>query len=206
MTAAVTDRRAGAGVNLRRLGRRHLLVAALLPVILLGLLGAMLLLRPGSSPTAIGRMAPDFELTDLDGAPIRLAELRGRPVIVNFWASGACPAPTSSPSCASARAARRRRAGRGGDRLPGPLAGGPRVHGAQRRGRGQRRPIRTGAWPRRMASSARPRRSSSAEMGALPPGRSANSRMAGLTRRSPPSWRSEHEHGTEPPRHSPRAR
>jgi cytochrome c biogenesis protein CcmG/thiol:disulfide interchange protein DsbE len=89
MTAQVAARR---GVDLRRLRLRHLVVAAVLPVILVGLLGAALLLRlPASSPTAIGAVAPDFSVVDLDGNPINLRDLRGRPVIVNFWASWCVP-------------------------------------------------------------------------------------------------------------------
>ena len=94
MTAGVAERR---GLALRRLGLRHLVVAAVLPLILLALLGAMLLLRPGTSPTAIGAMAPDFALTDLEGNPVSLAELRGRPVIVNFWASWCVPCVEEFP-------------------------------------------------------------------------------------------------------------
>lgn len=78
-------------IHLRRLPLRHLVVAAVLPLILLALLAVALLVRgTASSPTAIGGRAPDFTLADLDGNPVRLADLRGRPVIVNFWASS-CP-------------------------------------------------------------------------------------------------------------------
>jgi cytochrome c biogenesis protein CcmG, thiol:disulfide interchange protein DsbE len=38
----------------------------------------------------IGEPAPDFAIDSLGGAPIGLSALRGRPVIVNFWASW-CP-------------------------------------------------------------------------------------------------------------------
>ncbi len=38
----------------------------------------------------IGEPAPDFTLPDLDGRPFRLAEARGRVVIINFW-SAECP-------------------------------------------------------------------------------------------------------------------
>jgi cytochrome c biogenesis protein CcmG, thiol:disulfide interchange protein DsbE len=88
-----------AGFDLRRLGRRHLVVAAILPLILLGLLGAMLVARggAGASPTAIGSVAPDFELVDLDGNPVQLSALRGRPVIVNFWASWCVPCADEFP-------------------------------------------------------------------------------------------------------------
>jgi cytochrome c biogenesis protein CcmG, thiol:disulfide interchange protein DsbE len=85
------------GVDLRRLGRRHLLVAAVLPLILLGVWTAMLVARGGASPTAIGATAPDFELVDLDGNPVQLSALRGRPVIVNFWASWCVPCAEEFP-------------------------------------------------------------------------------------------------------------
>lgn len=34
-----------------------------------------------------GKLAPDFEVSDLDGRRFRLSEFRGRAVIVNFWAT-----------------------------------------------------------------------------------------------------------------------
>ena len=40
----------------------------------------------------VGRAAPDFALTPLDGgAPIRLSDLRGRPAVLNFWATWCVP-------------------------------------------------------------------------------------------------------------------
>jgi peroxiredoxin len=42
----------------------------------------------GESPSAVvGRAAPDFLLRSLDGDPVRLSDLQGRPLIVNFWAT-----------------------------------------------------------------------------------------------------------------------
>jgi peroxiredoxin len=35
----------------------------------------------------INQPAPDFALTTLDGKTIRLSDLKGKPVIINFWAS-----------------------------------------------------------------------------------------------------------------------
>lgn len=40
----------------------------------------------------IGKPAPDFTLELLDGGRLGLSELRGRPVLVNFWASWCYPA------------------------------------------------------------------------------------------------------------------
>jgi len=40
----------------------------------------------------VGRPAPDFTLSLLDGGELRLRDLRGRPVVVNFWASWCYPA------------------------------------------------------------------------------------------------------------------
>ena len=40
----------------------------------------------------IGKPMPEFSLTTLDGEQLTAEELRGRPVLVNFWASWCVPA------------------------------------------------------------------------------------------------------------------
>jgi peroxiredoxin len=45
-----------------------------------------------------GFLAPDFTLTTLDGESVHLADLRGRPVIINLWASWCPPCRAEMPS------------------------------------------------------------------------------------------------------------
>ena len=42
--------------------------------------------RPLATGVAQGKLAPDFEISTPDGSRVRLSELRGRPVVMNFWA------------------------------------------------------------------------------------------------------------------------
>jgi peroxiredoxin len=44
-----------------------------------------------------GNLAPDFQLTDLDGKPVRLSDYRGRKVVLNFWASWCYPCKMETP-------------------------------------------------------------------------------------------------------------
>ncbi len=45
----------------------------------------------------VGAPAPDFELTELDGAAVRLSDLRGQVVALNFWATWCTPCRDEMP-------------------------------------------------------------------------------------------------------------
>ena len=49
-------------------------------------------------PLAVGKIAPDFALTDLNENPIRLSDYRGKVVFLNFWATWCAPCREEMPS------------------------------------------------------------------------------------------------------------
>ena len=53
---------------------------------------------PAEAPAPeIGKLAPDFELDTLDGQTIVLSQLKGTPVLVNFWATWCGPCRHEMP-------------------------------------------------------------------------------------------------------------
>ena len=108
MTATTGDPVAGVQRAPARVPRAWYLAAALMPVFLLTAWGLVLLTRPAvSAIPQIGDPAPNFVLTDLNGRAVSLADLRGRPVIVNFWASWCGPCVDEFPLLLNASAAHR---------------------------------------------------------------------------------------------------
>jgi thiol-disulfide isomerase/thioredoxin len=46
---------------------------------------------------SIGKLAPDFEISDFDGTRYVLSDFRGKPVYVNFWATWCIPCQVELP-------------------------------------------------------------------------------------------------------------
>jgi cytochrome c biogenesis protein CcmG/thiol:disulfide interchange protein DsbE len=74
-----------------RRGWRWLLPLAAVPVLALLAYGFKLNPRDVPSPL-VGRPAAPFALTSYDGTTVQLSELRGKVVVLNFWASWCVPA------------------------------------------------------------------------------------------------------------------
>jgi cytochrome c biogenesis protein CcmG, thiol:disulfide interchange protein DsbE len=79
-----------------RIGLLYLVVRFLVPTILLSTL-LLVACNTGPHPRLIGSKAPDFTVKDSDRS-VSLHDLRGKPVVLNFWASYCPPCIKEMPS------------------------------------------------------------------------------------------------------------
>jgi len=77
-------------------------MAALLAVCSLLMMGFLVAPREGAGASlAVGDPAPAFDLVSLTGERVRLADLQGNPLVLNFWASWCGPCREEMPDLQS---------------------------------------------------------------------------------------------------------
>jgi thiol-disulfide isomerase/thioredoxin len=86
---------------------RPRLLLVLIPVLIVVAAGAYWYNQRAPSAPVVGKPAPPFQLTSLDGSKQSLSDYRGRPVVLNFWATWCEPCKQEMPALQAAAAGRK---------------------------------------------------------------------------------------------------
>jgi len=80
--------------------KRRVAILALVPFSALVIVSLLLLTRQNPAPasfTSPVRPAPQFDVPGLDGGQVKLSDFKGRPVVVNLWATWCAPCKLEHP-------------------------------------------------------------------------------------------------------------
>jgi cytochrome c biogenesis protein CcmG/thiol:disulfide interchange protein DsbE len=84
--------------SIRPQGGSRLLILAVGTAILIAVFTIVWLQSAKYEPLAVGKLAPDFLLADLNDKQYRLSDFRGKVVFLNFWATWCKPCREEMPS------------------------------------------------------------------------------------------------------------